>query len=505
MALIICTLTICSVMPIQAYAGVSPFDDIKPDDYFYESVIEMHDLGIVAGYGGGKFGPYDNVSHAQVLTMLCRMARINTTMYDDGTSWYSGVKGWSQANIYANPSDWNAPASREDVARYIVDIYQLDLPKDTDEDDSDASIDGVAGQVYISPFTDTDSKNAAILYSLGVTVGVSNGDGTFSFQGNNNVTRGQTCVFLDRLRDNNLKAPTDYYNVKNAKSQVSNTTNTDQVLEVNKLNEIIDYSYFNDISAPEQIYSVWDMVDVWEYMMYNGIFEYEIISDTSVLDYDDCEELSDASLETYKMASQNLSEYAAFYGKLGFSCWPCDSRGNYAPDESKGYVKYIFKLGNRNGYSSTEVRNKIADMRSYQVSTIESLVNNGKLSADMSWKDKAEAIYKYIDYTFQYDLTYTQRTTDQCYIDRTAVCSGYVAVYNGLLHTIGIPAKGIQGDTSEGFHAWTKVTENGVDYFIDVTWGDPIPNRPNYSNLEWFWKTKDNFPNHIPDKFIYLK
>lgn len=52
--------------------SISKFSDVKPGDWFAGYVNVAASLGIVKGYGNGKFGPNDNVTYPQVLIMLIR-------------------------------------------------------------------------------------------------------------------------------------------------------------------------------------------------------------------------------------------------------------------------------------------------------------------------------------------------------------------------------------------------------------------------------------------------
>ena len=51
---------------------VCPFDDVKPEDYFYKAVLWAVENGITAGTAPGKFSPEDPCTRAQVATFLWR-------------------------------------------------------------------------------------------------------------------------------------------------------------------------------------------------------------------------------------------------------------------------------------------------------------------------------------------------------------------------------------------------------------------------------------------------
>jgi len=55
---------------IPAAAGGGQFNDVAEDDYYYQAVNWAAANGIVSGYGGGKFGPTDNVTREQLATIF---------------------------------------------------------------------------------------------------------------------------------------------------------------------------------------------------------------------------------------------------------------------------------------------------------------------------------------------------------------------------------------------------------------------------------------------------
>ncbi len=48
------------------------FSDVGSSSYFFEAINEMSRLGIINGYGNGRFGPNDTVTRGQVAVMLSR-------------------------------------------------------------------------------------------------------------------------------------------------------------------------------------------------------------------------------------------------------------------------------------------------------------------------------------------------------------------------------------------------------------------------------------------------
>ena len=55
-----------------AYEVDSKFTDVSENDWFYEAVSKCEDIGLIAGYGDGTFGPNDNVTGEQVCLISLR-------------------------------------------------------------------------------------------------------------------------------------------------------------------------------------------------------------------------------------------------------------------------------------------------------------------------------------------------------------------------------------------------------------------------------------------------
>ena len=63
------------------------------------------------------------------------------------------------------------------------------------------------------------------------------------------------------------------------------------------------------------------------------------------------------------------------------------------------------------------------------------------------------------------------------------VCSGYAKTFESFMNILGIESEQISGTATNsigntGGHAWNKVKVDGKWYWIDVTWDDPVPDKP---------------------------
>ncbi|MCD8180048.1 MAG: S-layer homology domain-containing protein, partial [Firmicutes bacterium] len=55
----------------------SYFNDVSENDWYYEAVQACEDLGLIAGYGDGTFGPNDKLTYQQmnIITLRCWLLR----------------------------------------------------------------------------------------------------------------------------------------------------------------------------------------------------------------------------------------------------------------------------------------------------------------------------------------------------------------------------------------------------------------------------------------------
>ena len=57
-------------------------------------------------------------------------------------------------------------------------------------------------------------------------------------------------------------------------------------------------------------------------------------------------------------------------------------------------------------------------------------------------------------------------------VNRICVCEGYTAAYNYLMYRLGIPTRSVSSVAAK--HVWNIVTIGGKDYYVDITYDDPV-------------------------------
>ncbi|MCL1849042.1 MAG: S-layer homology domain-containing protein, partial [Clostridiales bacterium] len=89
--------------PLSGFPGwANPFTDIKHDDWYYDAVAFAQTSGLMVGTGEGEFSPDTNLSRAMLVTMLWRLEAEPETegmAFTDvaGDQWYAKAIAWASA------------------------------------------------------------------------------------------------------------------------------------------------------------------------------------------------------------------------------------------------------------------------------------------------------------------------------------------------------------------------------------------------------------------------
>jgi transglutaminase-like putative cysteine protease len=112
-------------------------------------------------------------------------------------------------------------------------------------------------------------------------------------------------------------------------------------------------------------------------------------------------------------------------------------------------------------------------------------------------REKVKAIHDWMVKNIAYDYDNYKADTipsrSYSYIGailyKTCVCDGYSKAFQYFMDILGIECERITGVATNssgdtGGHAWNRVKLNGVWYYIDVTWDDPVPDSGN--SVYWY-------------------
>ena len=176
-----------------------PFTDVAESCWSYSYIKEMYDAGVINGMTATTFAPAANVTRAQFVTMIARLADADVSGYASGPfadvpagSWYAPYVNWAAANGIVNGTsattfDPNTTISRQDMAVMLYNYTQhfgVQLDQKT-----------------VTAFTDEGSVAAYALPAVQALhrAGVINGMPDGSFRPYDTATREQACAVLCTL------------------------------------------------------------------------------------------------------------------------------------------------------------------------------------------------------------------------------------------------------------------------------------------------------------------
>lgn len=112
---------------------------------------------------------------------------------------------------------------------------------------------------------------------------------------------------------------------------------------------------------------------------------------------------------------------------------------------------------------------------------------------------KELAVHDFIVKNVTYDLenmsifeTHGEHATDPygALVDGKCICSGYTTTFKMFMDMLEIPCISIKaGDADGEDHAWNMVKINGHWYYMDVTWDDPVPDKPGRPEQHRYFNT----------------
>lgn len=94
---------VCILAVSVSSAGKLPFTDVPEDAWYYSTVAEAYEAGIMKGQSDTLFAPVKTMTRSEFITLLSRLAGADTegfakniAKFDDGdtSAWYAGAMGW---------------------------------------------------------------------------------------------------------------------------------------------------------------------------------------------------------------------------------------------------------------------------------------------------------------------------------------------------------------------------------------------------------------------------
>ena len=189
----------------DASCPISKFNDAKPTAWYHDGVHWALDEGVMKGVADDKFAPDTSTSRAMIVTMLYRMegepkVGKKATFKDvPAGKFYTKAVNWAFENDIVNGYDADTFGPNDNLTREqlvtILERYAKYKGMDVSKGE----------QAYLTGFTDADkiSKYAVKAFRWAVDAGIINGMTKTTLSPKTDATRAQVATML--MRFNNLK------------------------------------------------------------------------------------------------------------------------------------------------------------------------------------------------------------------------------------------------------------------------------------------------------------
>lgn len=195
-ALILAVIMMASSLTICITATAFPFTDVKESDWFYSSVKEAYDLGLINGKGSADtYKPNDNMTYAEALKLAACMHQSYTegkvTLANGEAIWYQPYADYCvEKGIISGNISYNAMVTRIGY----MDIFSKALP-----DEALKEINIIPNNsIPDVPASMGKSEGVYKLYRAGILAGV---DTKHNCNPESNIKRSEVAAVLSRMMD----------------------------------------------------------------------------------------------------------------------------------------------------------------------------------------------------------------------------------------------------------------------------------------------------------------
>lgn len=431
------------------------FDDVSQEDWYYENVAALYDLGLTDGDGQGGYSPNDPVTVAEALTFAARIhsiyyygdASTGPSQYEkeSDTLWYNSyVRYLYSAGLFRSEfsQQYTSEATRAQVAHILANI----LPASELTEINNEAVDmALSSSRLMTDVTEdlTYYDDIVQLYRWGVVGG---SDSYGSFYPDETITRAELAAMLTRLvgAAERLTLEWSYADAVSAEG----TTYASLVTGESKL-----------YSAPTTEAGIES--DIW-YMISNDMTSITLNYGVGGLTNDQAAEIAQTFLDIL------IEHPELMYNQV--SSTTIASKGLLTITFGSTCIENAAVLSGRRQYALDKA-----------IAVHDQLWADGTLTADMTELEKARVYFTWICENCEYDYSIQtlSHTSYSVFAGGIAVCDGYTGAYNLLLRLEGIDCTSATIGTGDNKHMWTVATLDGVTYHIDATWGDS-DDTPNY-------------------------
>lgn len=241
--------TIPATYSVAEAATKTTFKDVPKSHWAYESIKQVAEKGLVAGYSDGTYKPSAQVTRAEFATFLSRVFdgndRTPSKFSDVGASHWANdaiqeglAVGFIQASDFSNNKfEPNKAMTRGEMSRWLANGLAHA------NDDYGKAIEEMANSsLTIIPIPEFygGGVNKKDLPYIGVALGTGllSGYEDFTFKPNGNTTRAEVATILIRFMDAMKKVPSDFTGLKELREVSETGTN---ILTITKFKELGGY------------------------------------------------------------------------------------------------------------------------------------------------------------------------------------------------------------------------------------------------------------------------
>lgn len=187
---LITTITLSAILlaPVSIFA--KDFTDVNKNDWFYSTVNELSDKGVITGYEDKTFKPQKSVTYSEFLTLLNNaIGTKQAPDYKNPTEWYKPTFDYLKSKgVIQTINNPNQEISRNEMAKYL----SLGLQKLKNQTPN------TTAPTNIKDFNSIPAEYKDYVAST-VNAGLIKGDEHQNFNGSQSLTRAETAVIIKGL------------------------------------------------------------------------------------------------------------------------------------------------------------------------------------------------------------------------------------------------------------------------------------------------------------------
>ncbi|MBO4915521.1 MAG: S-layer homology domain-containing protein [Oscillospiraceae bacterium] len=440
------------------------FADVEEDSWYYDYVVLGYEYGLFDGRGSG-FAPDAEITLAELVTLSARLraAYDRDIIPAAAGRWYMPYVNYLNSKAALEPSldGFDRNASRAQLAA----VFAASLPETCYDGRNTGLVEAAyASGLFITDVGENTPYAAQILklYDWGLLGGV---DRSGSYLPDKTTTRAETAAIVMRIVLPALRLTLDWSvpaappaadslaaletdpGAANTAPAFDDKASIDALVRsmLSRGEYTIELSYPSPITKSE--------ASALALAFSGGVKRY-------------CEQMYNSVECQYYLNNGRVILF--FYASC---CMPQGTSDD--PQARENAVQTLAEYRDAAFARALEIR--------------EELWSSGALNAGMSQREIARVYYKWLCDHCVYDKVGAQSNDSishiaySALINGSAVCDGYTGAYNLFLRLEGIDCHAVTNNT----HIWTVAILDGVEYHIDVTWGDQN------SYIEWDYFAMD--------------